>query len=83
MIRLLIPVLAGLAAMLGTYAAAEYVKMRLRLAWHRHLTRRHGRMLQRVLPRPRGGDWYWPEPAAPAASTVSVAAGRATGGGPS
>jgi len=57
MIRVLVPVLGAVAAMLGTHVLAETVKVRVRLWWHRRLTRKHGRMLRRALAAPRGEGW--------------------------
>jgi hypothetical protein len=56
-IRVLVPVLGALAAVFGTHVLAETVKVRLRLAWHRRLTRRHNQMLRRALVAPRGEGW--------------------------
>lgn len=44
---LLVPLVAGTVTVVGTHWAAETAKARLRLAWHRRLTRRHGMMLRR------------------------------------
>lgn len=50
MIRLLlVPGLPALASMVGTYAACDAVKARLRRRRHYRLTRKHGQMLRRAL----------------------------------
>lgn len=57
MIKVLILVFVPPLVMFATHAATEAVKVRLRLAWHRRLTRRHTRMLRRALVVPRGEGW--------------------------
>lgn len=48
---LLVPGLPAVASMVGTYAACDAVKYRLRRRRHYRLTRKHGRLLVRSLER--------------------------------
>lgn len=57
MITLLILAAAALGTVLGTHAIVDRARVRLRLAYHRWLTRRHGRMLQRARTQAAGGGW--------------------------
>ncbi|HEV2342996.1 MAG TPA: hypothetical protein VGS97_02780 [Actinocrinis sp.] len=48
MIALLFPLIAASATYVGTHEACDRIGARLRLARHRRLTRKHGRMLERA-----------------------------------
>jgi hypothetical protein len=54
---LLVPLIAGAVTVVGTHVAADRARMRARLAYHRRLTRRNGRMLQRPRIQARGEGW--------------------------
>lgn len=58
MTALLTATAAALLTVFSTRAAADRARTRLRLAYHRRLTRRHGRMLQRASAHAVGGrEW--------------------------